>query len=807
MQPACACTGAHGTSAPRFKPLAVPCAGWAATVALSPWERRPHLLWSRAAVKRGEHYPERQAALVVIALALGLAYVWGFLVPREIELAAPRLGNIGSWDLETYFLPKFTFGSREMLNGRLPVWNPFEFGGVPLLAAAQPAALYPPKILAFALLEPGTALKVFFAAHTALAGILFLLFAREQGMGLAGVLAGVLCYAFSRGLLTSTGHPVILANGAWVPLVFLLSERIARTGGARSIAGLALVVGVQLTAGYPQFVLDCALLLALHATVRWATGEWRQPPWKTLPVVAASFGIGAVIAAAQLLPLGDLLRVTGRWEMAGRVVAAAPEIPRSTAWLVLLANGVPGLAAPALAGATRRSIAPATGFLFCVLLILGGWRLLRLVPGFGAARLPGTWALLTQFFVAWLVACGADGLMRAGIALARWRRAILIIAAGCWAGACLSASIAPDLLSPAVGRWLGLAPGGRALAVSVLGATGALALAACGLTWRRASLTRALVPVGVLLVVLAHLSGFPFGHSVGKLGVPEHPHRSATLIPEAELRQGRVLSIVDARGGFHVLDRVENPFGREGSLPPPRFTAVEKRLGVVVQQMKVAWDELAGRQGLLDTIDARYLVVPRLVAGKLGGIDYEQTGYGDAFLSVLRARDPVGRAWGVYGARLVESPDQALELLMSPDFDARRQVIVEHPPRGRYAERARRPATPARVHRVSPTLTEVEINMTESGFLVLADSCFPGWAAEVDGRPAEIQCANYLVRGVELEAGPHRVRFVYRSAWVRWGLGLSALGLVGAGAALAGAFRRRAGHVPDLGTPPATRPV
>jgi hypothetical protein len=620
-------------------------------------------------------------------------------------------------------------------------------------------------------------------------------------MGVTGVLAGVLCYAFSRGLLTSTGHPVILANGAWVPLVFLFSERVARIGGAGSIVGLALVVGMQTTAGYPQVVLDCALLVALHATVRYATGEWRQPPWKTVPILATGFGIGAVIAAVQLLPLVDLLQITRRWEMAGSAVAAAPDLPRVAAWLVLLGNGVPGLAALALAGATRRSIAPAAGFLFCALLVLGGWRLLRLVPGFGAARLPGTWALLTQFFVAWLVACGADGLTR-NIAFARWRRAILIVAAGCWAGACLSASIAPDLFSPTVARWLGLAPEGRALVVSIVGTTGALALAACGLTWRRASFTRALVPAGVVLVVLAHLSGFPFGRSLGKLGVSEHRHRSSTLIPDAELREGRVLSFVDVRGGFHLLDGVENPFGREGSLPPPRFTAVEKRLGVVVQQMQVAWDELAGRQGLLDTIDARYLVVPPLVAGRLEGIDYEQTGHGDAMLSVLRARHPLGRAWGVYGARVAESPDQALELLMSSAFDARRQVIVEHPPRGRYPERARREPTPARVHRMSPTLTDVEIDMAESGFLVLADSCFPGWTVEVDGRPAEIQCANYLVRGVELEAGPHRVRFVYRSGWVRWGLGLSALGLVGAGAALVGVFwRRRAGHPPNLGTP------
>ena len=62
-----------------------------------------------------------------------------------------------------------------------------------------------------------------------------------------------------------------------------------------------------------------------------------------------------------------------------------------------------------------------------------------------------------------------------------------------------------------------------------------------------------------------------------------------------------------------------------------------------------------------------------------------------------------------------------------------------------------------------PTVAIVEVDMAAPGLLVLGDSCYPGWTVTVDGEPAELLCTNYLVRGVELEAGPHRVRFEYRS--------------------------------------------
>ena len=61
----------------------------------------------------------------------------------------------------------------------------------------------------------------------------------------------------------------------------------------------------------------------------------------------------------------------------------------------------------------------------------------------------------------------------------------------------------------------------------------------------------------------------------------------------------------------------------------------------------------------------------------------------------------------------------------------------------------------------SPREIELKTESDESGVLLLNDRFHPSWTVEVDGQPATLLKCNYLMRGVQLDAGSHTVTFKY----------------------------------------------
>jgi hypothetical protein len=92
----------------------------------------------------------------------------------------------------------------------------------------------------------------------------------------------------------------------------------------------------------------------------------------------------------------------------------------------------------------------------------------------------------------------------------------------------------------------------------------------------------------------------------------------------------------------------------------------------------------------------------------------------------------------------------------------------------------------------------IDAEAPANGFLLLADTFYPGWTATVDGVPTPIYRANHAVRGIQLPRGRHDVRFTYESPGYMRGLAITLLSvsllLVWAGGA-AYAGRRASGSV------------
>jgi len=65
----------------------------------------------------------------------------------------------------------------------------------------------------------------------------------------------------------------------------------------------------------------------------------------------------------------------------------------------------------------------------------------------------------------------------------------------------------------------------------------------------------------------------------------------------------------------------------------------------------------------------------------------------------------------------------------------------------------------ARIASWRPDRIEIEVDSQLGGMLVLHETYYPGWVAEIDGQPARILRADVLFRGVEVPPGRHDVVF------------------------------------------------
>jgi len=72
---------------------------------------------------------------------------------------------------------------------------------------------------------------------------------------------------------------------------------------------------------------------------------------------------------------------------------------------------------------------------------------------------------------------------------------------------------------------------------------------------------------------------------------------------------------------------------------------------------------------------------------------------------------------------------------------------------------------------------EFMASTTSPGLFVLSDQWDPDWKATVDGKPSAIHRVDYLMCGVLIGPGVHRIRFTYVPHALEAGIKISTLSL------------------------------
>ena len=172
----------------------------------------------------------------------------------------------------------------------------------PFFANPQTALLFPLTWLAW-VLPAAPALTLITALKLVGAGLAMYWFLRAGlRLGVLAALVGALGFEFSSTLVGwigwAFGSSIML-----IPLLFGAVERVREPGGRRWVAGLALVVALDVLAGYPQ-----ATLHALLAVGVWALARAHGADRAFLARCAAGVLLGMGLAAIQLVPFAEYFR-------------------------------------------------------------------------------------------------------------------------------------------------------------------------------------------------------------------------------------------------------------------------------------------------------------------------------------------------------------------------------------------------------------------------------------------------------------------------------------------------------------------
>lgn len=720
------------------------------------------------------------------ALALAcLALLWFFFFWRLFTPIAADQASLAQGDFSAQFVAFGGYQYQRFSLGEIPLWNPYNNGGLPFIGDTQAAVFYPPRWISIALsaLAGGwtyNALQLEMTAHTLVYSLLMYLFLRRLTLGTLGharsplgALAAAIVIAY--GGYASSYPPLqlaILEAATWFPLAALGILEATRARKLSfvylSMAGFAL--GLSWLAGHPQTSWFMTYMLCAYFAYRCYQKRLR---WRRFFVGCLYFGLVAFgVTAVTLLPGIEYLLHTTRAGMGfvqkgnGFPIRDLAQIvfPGSVSLWSPLYLGLPALFF--IAVAVMRNIGESRFWLAVaavgLLLSFGAnspfYHLAyNLVPGLrffrGQERAAFVFANSLAIVVGLgIVAAGAwHSHFQRQRALRWWRNFALFV--------CALACGAMILWMGDASRW----------SLWFCAASRSAALMAVSLPLLYAWLRQPKKPL-LLMALIALIALDLFSVSQDHPGTYDPIPATEQLSPSPP---PLVKAVLDAANG-------DQPFRVDG------FRGLGGNFGSLYGVMDMRGISPLFLRGAYEIIHRDYVDNP--IAWELFAVKYVFSGARSLSLPstvIASGRDAEGVVYAhllqdprpfahlVSHADVVDSDAFARALMQDPRYDLRRKVVLQRAPTLDLPGQA--PSGSAHVRTFEHEKIVIAVDSPGNAILTIAQPHYVGWSARLDGQPLPILRAYGGLSAVEMPAGQHLLVLRYNPLSYALGYVISAV--------------------------------
>ncbi|MFN0018145.1 MAG: hypothetical protein ACKVP0_07800, partial [Pirellulaceae bacterium] len=255
----------------------------------------------------------RTSSLIWIVVLLPVAVFFGPVLVTGRSFAMR--------DAAHFYHPLLEWTAHEWGQGRVPLWNPDENCGVPVVADASSSVFYPGKLVFALPLDFTLCYKLYVIGHVLLAAVGSYLLARHWQS--SSIAAGVAALAYSCGgnVVFQYCNVVFLVGAAWLPFAALAVDRMLHGQSWRSALALGAVLALMILGGEPQAAYHALLMTGLYAVMlRQASpsglGAWQRLRTNPFLIRMALVGFAACsgffLAAIQILPSSEASKESER---------------------------------------------------------------------------------------------------------------------------------------------------------------------------------------------------------------------------------------------------------------------------------------------------------------------------------------------------------------------------------------------------------------------------------------------------------------------------------------------------------------